>query len=284
MLKNLLQGKPFGHPIHPLLVHLPIGLFALSLVLDFGSLLFGSAALIQGAFYTLIFGVALALFAALFGVVDWMDIRLDHPAKKVANTHLILNLLAVGVYAVSLAFRWNDLNDTATDIFPLLLSLLAFGFIGVSGYLGGTLVYSDGIAVGRHRRKEDTPSETANILADELSHGYVRVAGAADLQQGETMRLNINDQVLTLVKDAGQIYAIEEFCTHMYGPLSDGRINDCTVECPWHRSKFDLKTGKVVQGPAEKPIKVFETIVREDDVYVHLPQPEGHKKPERVKA
>src|SRR6185503_2652012 len=106
MLKEFLQGKSIQHPLHTLLVHLPIGLLVLSLLLDLGSFVLGRV-MVQAAFYTMLLGEIMALVVAVPGLVDWMDIRIDHPGKKSATFHMVLNVLAVGLYAANLFVRWN---------------------------------------------------------------------------------------------------------------------------------------------------------------------------------
>ena len=88
MIKATLQGKPLGHPLHPLLVHFPVGLWVLSLLLDLASLAAGSHAVVRAAFYTMLLGEITALLAAVPGLVDWLDIRADHPAKQNARDDL----------------------------------------------------------------------------------------------------------------------------------------------------------------------------------------------------
>src|SRR5262245_44698484 len=102
MIKSLLQGKPLGYPVHPALVHFPIGLFVLSLVLDVLSRVFSDGSLRRGSDYAMAGGIIMALVAAVPGLVDYADIRADHPAKKVATTHLLLNIAAVVLFAVTL--------------------------------------------------------------------------------------------------------------------------------------------------------------------------------------
>src|SRR5689334_25008608 len=98
-LKNLLEGKPLKHPLHPMLVHLPIALFLVSFLLDIASFIWGGNDFVRAACYTMLTGVITALLAAIPGLVDWWDIRNDHPAKKIGVYHMILNVLAVIVYA-----------------------------------------------------------------------------------------------------------------------------------------------------------------------------------------
>jgi nitrite reductase/ring-hydroxylating ferredoxin subunit len=63
--------------------------------------------------------------------------------------------------------------------------------------------------------------------------------------------------------------AFSDHCTHKGGPLSDGALVGCTVQCPWHGSQFDVHTGRVVAGPAKSKIQIYETEVRGGEVYVH---------------
>jgi nitrite reductase/ring-hydroxylating ferredoxin subunit/uncharacterized membrane protein len=278
-MKELLEGKPLKHPLHTMLVHFPIALFALSFLLDLASLLWpGAARFVPAAFYSLLFGVLTALLAAIPGFVDYSDIRNDHPAKKTATLHMILNLLAVGIYCISLGLRYGDLDELKTPLAPLILSLVAVSLVSFSGYLGGVLIYDDGVSVGRHRRKTPTPESTLKFSARDATDGFVEVGPAGRLQNGETLRLEINGTAMALAKFEGQFFAVQEFCTHRYGPLSEGRVQNGTVECPWHRSCFELRTGKVTRGPAKVDLKTFAVQVREGKVFVAVPespQPSG---------
>ena len=185
-LKELLQGKPFGHPLHPALVHFPIGLFVLSLFFDLASYLFREAGwLAQAAFSTLSLGLVLALLATVPGLVDWLDIRRDHPNKGKATTHMLLNLTAITLYAINLLLRSSDLSQPEpTPLIPLLLSIASVGLIAYSGYLGGTLVYDGGIGVGRHRRHTKTPADTIRVSPADSREGLIPVAKMEDLQDG----------------------------------------------------------------------------------------------------
>ena len=101
--KELLQGKPFGHPLHPALVHFPIGLFVLSLRFDLASYFFREANWLTGAALSILsLGILMALLAALPGLVDWLNIRSDHPSKGRATTHMLLNLATIGLFIINL--------------------------------------------------------------------------------------------------------------------------------------------------------------------------------------
>jgi nitrite reductase/ring-hydroxylating ferredoxin subunit/uncharacterized membrane protein len=269
MLKALLQGKPFRHPLHAALVHFPIGLFILSLILDFSSYLWSpSNMVVRASFYAMALGLVGALLAASAGFVDWSDIRLDHPAKRTANLHMTLNLTATALFGVNLLFRMGQPDLATTPLIPLLLSLIGVGIILVSGYLGGTMVYDDGIGVGRHRRETRTPRKTIDVSMFERQDGWVAVCNADDLNDGETLRVDWSGVIITMVKQQGKVYAFQEFCTHRYGPLSEGTLYDHQIECPWHRSCFDIRTGKVTAGPAKVDLKSYSATIRAGKIFL----------------
>jgi nitrite reductase/ring-hydroxylating ferredoxin subunit/uncharacterized membrane protein len=282
VINELLQGKPFGHPLHPAMVHLPVGLFVLSLLLDLATIFVNDASsLLHGAFYTMTFGVVTAVLAAFPGLADWSDIRADHPAKKIATYHMLLNLTAVALYIANLGLRywvWNVPRHPIlplvpkTPFIPLFLSFVGVSILSISGYLGGKLIYDEGIAVGRHRRHTRAPSNTIHISSAEIRDGFASVAAANMLNDGETLRVEAENRVMTVAKLAGKFYAFQEFCTHRFGPLSEGSFHDKQVECPWHRSCFDVSTGKVTHGPAKVDLEVYEVSVRDGHVWVRLPK------------
>lgn len=269
-MKEFLQGRPFGHPLHPALNHYPIGLFIFALLLDLAAIFEPSPIFSRGAVYALGAGLVLGLLAGAAGLADWLDIRRDHPARPRANTHMLLNLTVVLLGAVSLALRlvWPEPDEFAW--MPLSVLALAVGLLLYSGYLGGTMVFDDGIGAGRHRRKEPLPQETLVFEASPQETGWVDVGALGNLADGRTLRLEVGGVVMALVERAGQVYAFQEFCTHRYGPLSEGALYDHQVECPWHRSCFDIRSGEVTQGPAKVALRTFPARVEQGRVLVRL--------------
>ena len=274
MLKDFLEGKPLRHPIHPMLVHFPIGLFILSLLLDLASLVFPNVPnLVRDSFYAMLLGVITALIAAVPGFVDYTDIRSDHPGKRTATAHLTLNLIVVALYGINLGVRSSSLADPRISIGALILSLVGIALLSASGYLGGRLVYDEGIGVGRHKRRTPTPADTLHFSASKKGDdGFVLVPEAERLGENETLRVEIDDQVMTIAKIDNQLYAFQEFCTHRFGPLSEGAFDGFNVQCPWHNSCFDVRTGKVTQGPAKVDLKIFKVETREGKVGILLPR------------
>src|SRR6266480_5702280 len=262
MLKDFLEGKPLRHPLHPMLVHFPIGLFLLSLLLDLASLAFPSVPnLVRDSFYAMLLGVITALIAAVPGVVDYTDIRSDHPAKRTATTHLTLNLIVVALYGINLGVRSSSLVDPKISFGPLILSLVGVGLLSVSGYLGGRLVYDAGISVGRHKRRTPTPESTlhlfmANLASNENSDViFVPIPEADRLGERETLRVEIDGQVITIAKIDQGFYAFQEFCKASFRSFFQGCLEGFNLQFSPTQPFFDVRTGKVTQGPATVDLK-----------------------------
>ena len=268
MIKPILQGRPIGHPLHPLLVHFPIALFILALLLDLASFFRDDGtALVKSAFASLCAGLLAALFAAVAGFADYADIRADHHAKKTATYHMLLNIAAVLLYAISVALRWGGLDAAHTPILPFLVSLVAAAILAVSGYLGGHIVYNDGVAVGRHRRTTELPPSTITVDSSGSPDGFAPVAQSDALKEAHTLRAEVDGVILAVARVNGACHAVQEFCTHRFGPLSEGALDGNCVICPWHQSKFDLETGKVADGPATLDLKSFPVVEREGQIW-----------------
>ena len=133
-----------GHPLHPILIPLPIGLWIFSIVADlifkFG---FGGPIWNDVAFYTLGGGIVGALIAALPGFIDLTDLQ-NPKTKSIAIWHMFINLLAVALYCVNF---WLRMHRAPGDNLPIVLSAIEIVLIIISGWLGGELVYVRGVAV-----------------------------------------------------------------------------------------------------------------------------------------
>jgi uncharacterized membrane protein len=144
-----------GHPLHPMLIAFPIGLWGFSLVADliyhWG---FGGSAWSLVAYYTLAAGIAGALLAAIPGLVDLFSIQ-DRRAKRIGIAHMVINLVVVGLYVANFLLRRAEGHSTTHAI---ALSVVGIALLSVSGWLGGEMVYVYGIAVeGRPEGKLEEP-------------------------------------------------------------------------------------------------------------------------------
>lgn len=131
------------HPLHPMLVGLPIGLWTFALVCDLVHAVGGGQGWAVTAIYCIGGGIVGALLAAVPGFIDYLSI--DEPAmKRIATLHLSVNLGAVVVFAANLWFR---LRVAEAGVVPLILSLIGIAVLSVGGWLGGEMVYVKGMAV-----------------------------------------------------------------------------------------------------------------------------------------
>jgi uncharacterized membrane protein len=140
---------PYGHPLHPALVTLPIGAWAASLVFDVASRVVDDPAfLVQGSRWLIAIGVLTALGAAMAGFLDLFAIPPGTRAHRVALTHMTLNLAVVTSYTVNFLLRPGpDAQPSGVGIGYIAAAAVTFAVLGVSGLLGGELAYRYGVRV-----------------------------------------------------------------------------------------------------------------------------------------
>jgi ferredoxin-NADP reductase/nitrite reductase/ring-hydroxylating ferredoxin subunit len=91
-----------------------------------------------------------------------------------------------------------------------------------------------------------------------VSEDFVKVANKNDIQPSHMKEVQLDGQNICLVNVEGKYYAINNICTHEGGPLADGTLEGYEVECPWHASKFDVRTGEVKEPPASEPEPTYQ--------------------------
>lgn len=152
-LLDILQGKWLGHPLHPALVHLPIGAWIAACVLDvtgwFGWTGAGPARL---ALYLVAAGLLTALLAVPPGIADWIEIKKEKPAWKLGLYHMSLNLLAAIIWAVNCGLRLGADERVTAPV--LITSAAGTLLVVVSGYLGSLMVFDHGVGVARQSKKK----------------------------------------------------------------------------------------------------------------------------------
>ncbi len=102
---------------------------------------------------------------------------------------------------------------------------------------------------------------------------YQRVCAVSELPDSSPVRVEVDGLAVALVRHDNEIFAIEDECSHAAVPLSDGDVEDCTIECFLHGSRFDLRTGKPTGLPATEPVPVFPVKVDGDDVLIDIDSP-----------
>ena len=131
------------HPLHPMLVGFPIGLWVFALICDAMRAAGGNTAWQTVAIYCIAAGIVGALVAAVPGLIDYFSID-EAAMKRIANLHLAVNLGGVLIFAINL---WLRFRLPAESYLPLGMSLVGVLAIGVGGWLGGEMVYVKGMAV-----------------------------------------------------------------------------------------------------------------------------------------
>ncbi|GGK95543.1 Rieske 2Fe-2S domain-containing protein [Mangrovihabitans endophyticus] len=250
-VQDALHGTWLGHPLHPVLVQVPVGAFVSASVLDF---------MPRGrrAATTLItLGVASAPAAMAAGLMDWSQMTSDR--RRVGLVHATANTVALGLYVSSLIARGSGRKARGVG-----LALAGLSAAGAGAYLGGHLSYAQ--------------SGGMNQAAPEISRvpqEWTRVGSLSSLPDGKPAVRKVEDVPILLFRTGGSVSAMIERCSHETGPLGEGEMvgsgSDACVVCPWHGSTFRLTDGTVVHGPAANAQPMLRTRVRQGMVEVAQP-------------
>lgn len=247
-VKSFLHGTWLGHPLHPAITDVPIGAWLLTGVLDVIWLIAPHTAVwgARGAEAAVSVGVVAALGAAITGLADWSD---TYGAERtVGLLHGALNLLAAVLYIVSAVLRFS--SGTGESIPGAAVGFVGLIAVLVAAYLGGELVFGKGTNV--NHTAWEAGSDT-----------YEAVMPLADLPEKTLWRVRVADVPVVVLREGEQVYAIAATCTHAGGPLNEGELQGDVVQCPWHGSRFCLRDGKVLTGPATFAQPRYAVRVRE---------------------
>jgi nitrite reductase/ring-hydroxylating ferredoxin subunit/uncharacterized membrane protein len=250
-VKNLLHGVWLGHPLHSAITDVPVGSWTAAAVLDVLEST-GRKEYAAGADAAIAVGLVGALGSAISGLADWSETQ--GKPQRIGALHGLLNATATMLYGGSYALRKANKRGAAKG-----LSFLGYAVVFSSAYLGGALSYTQRIGVN-HAADPD----------EDLPKDFTRVCDAADLTDNQLKKATANGTEIVLLKRGNEIFALGEKCSHLGGPLSEGQIDGNTVQCPWHGSRFCLKDGSVIDGPATNPQPVLETKVQDGGVFVRV--------------
>jgi nitrite reductase/ring-hydroxylating ferredoxin subunit/uncharacterized membrane protein len=231
-VEDALTGTVLGHPLHPVLIAFPIGSWSAATVLDICRGDRDARRMLVG------FGLLAALPTALAGASDWLSTT--GGARRLGLAHAAGNSGALALETLSWLARRHGRHGRGT-----LLSLAATGFLGAGIWLGEHLVYGRGVGV-------DTTT------FEHLPEVWTDVAAETDIPAGGGLYIDVDGLPVLLSRLPDGIVALVDRCTHRGGPLHEGTFADGCVTCPWHGSKFDLRTGQVVGGPASRPEPRFD--------------------------
>ena len=101
--------------------------------------------------------------------------------------------------------------------------------------------------------------------------GFVKVAELNDLADGELIAVDVEGEPICLARVDDSIYAFTDNCTHISGPLSEGELDGEVLTCPWHGAQFNVRTGKVLRGPARQDIQTYPVQVEGSSILLSLP-------------
>jgi nitrite reductase/ring-hydroxylating ferredoxin subunit/uncharacterized membrane protein len=252
-LELLHGGRWAGHPIHPALSDLPIGLWAGATLLDATDHRPAPGHGIDAAGVLSAAGILAAGATALTGLSDWTVS--NEQDRRVGLFHGLLNTVALGLQCASLGTRVTGHRGTARALGVAGLTVTA-----AAGYLGGHLVFTKGVMVSR----------VAWAIGPRR---WVRALPDADLPDDSPVAVEAEGRQVMLYRHRGGLYAIDNICSHAGGLLSRGTVADLTVTCPLHGSRFALTDGCVGRGPASQPQPVLRTRIRNGWIEVRGSQP-----------
>jgi nitrite reductase/ring-hydroxylating ferredoxin subunit len=252
-LELLHGGRWVGHPLHPALSDLPIGLWAGVVVLDATDRDPAPRRGIDAAGMLSAAGILAAGATALTGLSDWTVS--DDQDRRVGLFHGLLNTVALGLQGASLGTRLAGHRGTARALGGASLAVT-----GAAGYLGGHLVFTRGVMVSR-------------VAWASEPRRWTRALPEADLPDDSPTAVVAEGRQIMLYRHSGSLYAIDNICSHAGGLLSRGPVADLTVTCPLHGSRFALAGGGVSRGPASQPQPVLPTRIRNGWIEVRGSQP-----------
>ena len=251
--RTFLNGTWIGHPLHPAITDVPIGAWVIAAIFDIIWLIsptsFAWAA--RGAEVGVALGILGALGAAVTGLTDWSDTYGSE--RRVGLNHAIFNTTALILYIISLILRLTQVSGDS-----IIAAIIGFiGLIAVlyAAYLGGEMVFTKGTNVN-HTAWESGSDDFEAVLPLE------------SVEENKLYRVMASDVPVVLVRQGLQFYAISATCSHAGGPLDEGTLEGEVVQCPWHGSRFCMRDGRVLTGPATAKAPRYEVRVRNGQVEV----------------
>jgi nitrite reductase/ring-hydroxylating ferredoxin subunit/uncharacterized membrane protein len=249
-VRNVLDGTPIEVPLHPALTDVPVGSWTAALVFDGFDAATGSRAMRNAADATLVVGIVGGLAAAATGLSDWR--YLSGGSRRMGVAHGLLNGVGLALSTASLGLRAAGRRNAGRLTF-----LVGYSISGMAAHLGGELSYGHGLRVNRNVFERRGPDEFTPVLEE------------SELPDSGMRRVSVyGTKVLLSRADDGRICAISDVCSHFGGPLADGDREGNTIVCPWHKSRFDLCSGEVIDGPAVFPQALYETRVHDGNIEI----------------
>jgi nitrite reductase/ring-hydroxylating ferredoxin subunit len=254
-VKDLLHGTWLGHPVHPILVQVPVGTWVSAGLLDVIPPLRPAATFLIGA------GVAAAVPAAASGAADWSE--QDTGVRRLGALHAVANTAALGLYVGSLAARRKGRGALGR-----VLSYSGLLIAGGSAAIGGHMSYA-----------QSSGASHSATAARALTSDWLDLGPLDDFPEGRpALRTGSGgsaDVPLAVVRRGTRVDVFVGACSHLSGPLPEGSVEEvrgsqCLV-CPWHGSAFDLDSGEPRRGPAANAQQKLEVRMQAGRVMARVP-------------
>ena len=195
-------------------------------------------------------GVAAGLAAAVPGLVDYVaTVPPKSSGKSRAARHGVINTVALGLCTLG----WIAGRRSGRTALPLTLHGIGAAALSFGAWLGGTLAYRNQIGIDHRYANAGRWQEQ---VVDDADLTKLAVAGDG-LELNQMKLVHAGGKRIVVGRTETGYAAFSDRCTHRGGPLSDGVLICGTVQCPWHGSQFDVRTGEVKCGPAEEKIETY---------------------------
>ena len=241
-VRDVLYGVRLGHPLHPMLVQVPVGTWLSASLMDAWP---GNETASRRLVLT---GLAASVPATLAGAADWSE---QHEQQmRVGLVHALANTAAIALYAASAAVPSR----------ARALRLAGLAAVAAGGFLGGHIAY-----------RQSGGANQAEPVPHLVEPGWHDLMPLDELDGRQPVKRMLGDVAIVVLRDGERIHVLADRCSHLSGPLSDGDYHDGCLTCPWHGSTFRLADGSVARGPATAPQPVFRTRVAGGIIQVCLP-------------
>ena len=243
--RDALHGVWLGHPLHPVLIQVPVGAWLSASLLDVWP---GNE---TASRRLVLAGLTAWVPAAMAGAADWSE---QHEQQmRVGVVHAFANTAAAVLYVASAAVPARARG----------LRLAGLAAAAAGGLLGGHIAYRQSAGANQ--------AEPVPHLIEPGWHDLMPAADLSALPDRQPAKKMLGDVPVIVVRDGQHTHVLADRCAHLSGPLSDGDYRDGCVTCPWHGSTFRVSDGSVARGPATAPQPVFRARVADGALQVCLP-------------
>ena len=241
-----------AHPLHPALIPFPFAFLTGALLFDLAAALLDAPVFATTASHLTAAGIVSGLVAAVPGAIDyWYAVPPDSSAQTRARTHGLLNVGALLLFGVAWLLRPEG---QGAGLVVLGLELVGAALLAYSGSLGGTLVTRNMISVD-HRYADAGKWQDVTVRGP--AGEPIDVGAVGDLVADQMKLLRVGDRRIALARTTDGYVAFDDRCSHRGGSLAGSVMIGGVVQCLWHGSQFDGRTGKALCGPAKRGIGTY---------------------------